>query len=115
MRIRMVAGPTLADLAQYIDDAPLPNPLLSVGWLAEDDDGKFLGRIVLHSVPVIGFLKVEPGQNGLASELIERAQAFVIESGAKCCLVHTEHPAVEKIAKRNGCKEVPMTYLEWTR
>ena len=115
MRIRMVAGPSMKELAEHITDAPLPNPLLSVGWIAEEDDGTFIGRIVLHSVPVIGYLKVEPGHNGLASDLIERATQFVINSNAQCVLMQTEHPAIEKIAKRHGCREMPLTYLEWER
>ena len=111
----------MKELAEHLVEIgqSAPNPLLSVAWLAEDEDGKMIGHIVLHSVPIVEGLKVDPSYqgNGVAFELMKRAQEFIVNSKAPRVLMHTDHPVMERILKHEpyGCTELKSKYLEWNR
>jgi predicted N-acetyltransferase YhbS len=120
MEIRTVAGPSFEKLAKHLIETgqSVPNPILSVGFIAEDEEGNIVGHIIVHSVPIVEYLKVDEAYqgSGLGFELMEKAKEFIVESKCKYLLMHTGHKTMERILKKEyGCTELQEKYLEWRR
>ncbi len=120
-RVRMIAGPEMYKLAEHLFETgqPLPNPILSVAWIAEDENEKIIGHIILHSVPIIEYLKIDADRqgNGLAFELMDRAREFVESAGCSHVLMHSAHPVMRRILARPpyNCRPLTEPYMEWNR
>jgi predicted N-acetyltransferase YhbS len=118
---RMVAGPDFEKLARHLSETgqPLPNPLLCVGWIAENEIGEIVGHIVLHSVPILEGLKVteEHRGSGVGFRLIEKAREFILHSQTKRVLMHTSDERMDRYLKSmiKGITDCEIQYLEWNR
>lgn len=119
LHYRMLAGPAIDRLQEHLSKSGLgtiPNPMLAVAWVAENEDGEIVGHIILHSVPIIEGLKVRADQvgNHVGLFLIALARKFVEDSGTtQGILMHTSDERMERLIKRYGAKET-CKYLQWT-
>lgn len=113
IRYTFHAGESMKEVADYLAviGEPLPNPVLSVGWLAKNDIGKIVGVIVVQSVPLVEPCKGMDGQ--IVKDLFSLAEDWVKESMAPRVFMHTEHPAMKLMLKRKGAYESPDQWFEW--
>lgn len=114
--IRKVAGADLYESGLFdkltSEGEILPNPLLTVAWMAVDEDDKIVGHAVVHSLPVVEYVHAESGE--IIKELFGHVESFIRESGAPRVLAHTEHRAMARMLTRVGFG-VPSPWFEWTK
>lgn len=114
----MYAGPSFKKVADYMMARgwALPNPLLCVGFTAEDAEGNIHGLCVIHSVPIVEPFEVEHGYGREAlGQLFEHAREFILDSQAKRVLMHTEYPLMQRMLMANGATKSDVTWFEWNR
>jgi hypothetical protein len=107
------AGETMREVAEHLRSIgePLPNLLLSVGWLAKNDSGKIVGCIVIQSVPLCEPCK---GENGdIVKALFAMAEDWIKESRAPRIFAHSNHPAMKLHLKRKGAVPSSDEWFEW--
>lgn len=92
---------------------PLPNPMLSVGWLARNEHGEVEGIMVVQSLPLC-----EPCM-GTSSEIVRNlfshAEKWIKESLAPRVLMHTSHPAMKMMLKRKGAEPSSDEWFDWRK
>lgn len=113
MKYTLCAGPTIGriqDALKLIGEPPC-NPVLSVGWIAEDEAGEIHGMIVVQSIPL-----VEPcvGEDAdVVKNLFMLAEEFIKSSGAPRMLAHTSHRGMQAMLIRKGAKRQEDPLFDW--
>lgn len=116
---REVAGPEMKKLAEDLSSKGIqpPNPILSVGWVAEDETGRVVGRVILHSVPVFDYYFVEPEYRGFVGiKLLHLALEFIKKhgKGETRVLTHAARPELEAYLKAKMGFKDSVKFVEWT-
>lgn len=109
------AGPTMQEVAEHLISLgqAVPNPMLSVGFLAKDDEGKIKGVLCIQSLPLCEPCEGETGE--IVRELFSRAEEWIKESRAPRVLMHSGHPAMKIMLRRKGAIESADQWFEWTQ
>jgi len=112
-----LAGPALYPVLDKIEEAgePKPNPLLSVGFVAVDDDGNVKAQILVHSVCMAEYTLAEPGFGHCLGPLFQMAHEFVQKSGVPRVLMHTDSKAMERMLKRVKARPWPVKMWQLLR
>lgn len=78
--------------------------------VAEDDDGKLLGFVVLQLIPHVEPLYVIPSMRatGLAEDLADHIISFLVEQKARGWMAVAESPFAEKLCEREGMQRVQL-------
>lgn len=114
----MLAGPTLQPLRELLDAMGEPqwvNPALVIAFVAKDNEGNIVGHVVLQSVPLAEPMKADPGWGFTLKPLFEMAQNFILESGAKRVIMHTEYPKMAEMLEKAGAFRWPVSMFQWLR
>jgi hypothetical protein len=108
------AGAAMQEVAEYLVaiGQPTPNPLLSVAWLARDEEGKIKGVLCIQSLPLCEPCEGESSE--IVRELFSRAEAWIRECSPPRVLMHSGHPAMKAMLRRKGAVESSDQWFEWT-
>lgn len=112
------AGPSFEKLARKMaaDGEPLPgNPILCVGFGAENEAGDIVAYIVVQSIPLVEPAKAEPGSGEAMAELFNMAREFIMDSKAPRVIMHSEHAAMKRMIHRTKAKVFPGEFFDWRR
>lgn len=107
------AGKSMLKVAEYLRDngEPQPNPILSVAFVAEDENGKILGLSVVQSMPFVEPFHGESGE--ILKRLFEMTEEFIKGSGAPRVLMHTSHRAMQGMLRLKGAERVEDPFFDW--
>lgn len=115
------AGPSFEKLARKMaaDGEPLPgNPILCVGFGAENEAGEIVAYIVVQSLPFVTPAHAEEGAGLDLVGLFQMAENFIRESGAKRVICHsgsTCHPLMGKMIEEAGGKLSADKFYDWRK
>lgn len=117
MRYLKLAGPALAPVLDKIREAGdvRPNPLLSVGFAAVDEEGNVKAQILVHSVCMAEYTLAEKGYGHCLVPLFKMAHEFVEQSGVERVLMHTDSRPMEKMLARINAKPWPVKLWQLLR
>lgn len=119
MTYRLVAGKDMLPAAEWLakKNYPVPNPALSVAWVAENEDG-VQGVLVLASQPMIESIRVEEKfqtEARVGIELFRMAEEWIKNSPAKRVWMHTGHPTMKRMLRKIGANKHPDELFLWER
>lgn len=115
------AGPSFEKLARKMvaDGEPLPgNPILCVGFGAENEAGEIVAYIVVQSLPFVTPAHAEEGEGTSLLPLFDMAEGFIRESGAKRVICHsgaTCHALMGKMIEESGGKLSADKFYDWRK
>lgn len=111
----LCAGPTIGRIQDILAEMGEPpcNPILSVGWIAEDDEGNVHGVIVIQSIPLVEPCVGEDAE--VVKQLFSLAEEFIKESGAPRMLAHTSHRGMQAMLLRKGAERKADPLFDWRR
>jgi hypothetical protein len=91
------------------------NPILSVGFVAVDDEDIIRAEIVIQSVCMVEPAKADEGYGNCLAPLFRMANDFIQESGVPRVIMHTEHRGMAAMLRRAKAKLWPVTMYQWYR
>lgn len=119
INFKQYAGPTFVKVAEYLESIhePQPNPMLCIGFAAEDNEGNIRALSVIQSLPVIEPFTAQPGYGQHLGKLFEMTQEFIKGSDARRVLMHTSEPAMMRIINRIKPSPWPMLdqFYDWRK
>ena len=117
---KMRAGATMTPVRKLLAERgePLPNPVLSCAFTAENPDGKIIALSLPQSVLMVEpFKMLDPNYNGgeVLNRLFEMTKEFILESECPRVLMHTSHSGMMGMLRMAGAYEMVDRFFDWRR